>query len=257
MQLKDKVIILTGAARVGKAVARALGSRGAHLAITYLSHKVESEFVCEECSAIGSKSIAVKADLSKKEDIENLIKESKKEFGRIDGLVHMAAIYPRTPWDKLTEADWDKNMNIIAKSAFLLGKMVGDELLKNKGEEIMHDGQNVGMIKGKMVFFSDWSVLSRPYKDYLPYNAAKTAVVGLTKSFAKELAPDILVNAIAPGPILRPADLSEEENKEVMKNTPLQRWGGEEEIAKAVLYLMDSDFITGQVLFVDGGRSIG
>ena len=91
MHLKDKVIILTGAARVGKSVARALGSRGAHLAITYFSHKTESEFICEECSAVGSKSIAVKADLSKAEDIAALIEETKKEFGRIDGLVHMAA----------------------------------------------------------------------------------------------------------------------------------------------------------------------
>lgn len=257
MKLKDKVIILTGAARVGKAVAKSLGASGTHLVVTYLRSEVESEFICEECDKIGSRSIPVRADLTKSEDVERVIKEAKKEFGRIDGLVHMAAIYSRTPWQKLSEADWDKNMNIIAKSAFLLSKAVGDELLKNKGDDISYDGKPIGKIKGKIITIADWSVLTRPYKDYLPYNVAKTAVIGLTKSLAKELAPHVLVNSIAPGPILMPSDLTEEDNKEILANTPLGHWGGAEEIAKAVMYLMDADFVTGQILFVDGGRSIG
>ena len=111
-------------------------------------------------------------------------------------------------------------------------------------------------VKGKMIFFSDWSVLTRPYKDYLAYNVAKSAVVGLTKSLAKELAPNILVNAIAPGPMLRPPDLTEEENKEVLHGTLLKRWGGAEEIVKGVCYLLEADFVTGQILTIDGGRTI-
>ena len=103
---------------------------------------------------------------------------------------------------------------------------------------------------------SDWSVLLRPYKDYLPYNVAKTAVVGLTKSFAKALAPGILVNAIAPGPMLRPPGLDDKENEEVLANTLLKRWGGAEEITKGVLYLLEADFVTGTVLIIDGGRTI-
>jgi NAD(P)-dependent dehydrogenase (short-subunit alcohol dehydrogenase family) len=128
----------------------------------------------------------------------------------------------------------------------LLGKILGDEMKKN----------NNGPVRGKMIFFSDWSALNRPYKDYLSYNAAKSAVVGLTKSFAKELAPYILVNAIAPGPILKPPNLTEEENKEVLAGTLLGRWGGAEEITKGVAYLLDSDFTTGEVLTIDGGRTI-
>src|SRR5207244_3270807 len=100
----------------------------------------------------------------------------------------------------------------------------------------------------KMIFFSDWSVLARPYKDYLAYNVAKSAVVGLTKSLAKELAPHVLVNAIAPGPILRPPGLTEEENKEVLSHTLVNKWGGAEEIARGVLYLLESDFVTGHIL---------
>lgn len=246
MDLKGKTIILTGAARVGKEVAKALGERGAHLVITYLRSKKEADFVCEGCEAAGSRAIEVQADLSRREDVENVVREAKRAFGRIDGLVHMASSYPRTPWEMLKEEDWSTTLDVIAKSTFLLGKLVGDELLKNEGA-----------VKGKIITISDWSVLARPYKDYLPYNAAKTAVVGLTKALAKELAPHVLVNSIAPGPILAPPDLTEEENAEVLLKTPLGRWGGPAEIAKAVVYLMDADFVTGVDLPVDGGRTIG
>lgn len=239
MKLKGKTIILTGAARIGQNIAESLKREGANLVISYLNSQKEA----------GSFGFGVKADLSKKEDVEKLVKAAKDKFGRIDGLIHMAAIYEKTKWNELDENSWDKNMDIIVKSSFLLGKIVGDEMLKNPSAKS-------GQVKGKMIFFSDWSVLSRPYKDYLPYNTAKSAIVGITKSFAKELAPYILVNAIAPGPILRPPDLTEKENKEVLSNTLLKRWGGADEITKGVNYLLEADFVTGFVLTIDGGRSI-
>ncbi len=229
MLFQDKVIILTGTARIGTEVAKELSEKGAKLAVTYLTNKPD----------LGNQVLYIQADLSSSAGVKKAVSETKKHYGRIDGLVHMAAIYPRTPLASVTEAEFDKNMNVIAKSAFLMGIETAKE-----------------MTEGKMIFFSDWSVLTQPYKDYLPYNMAKSAVEGLTKSLAKELAPKISVNAIAPGPILKPADLSDEDDAEVLKNTPLQRWGGEKEIAKAVLYLLDADFVTGQILYVDGGRSI-
>ncbi len=227
MDLKNKVFIVTGAARIGVDVVNALKARGGLVAVSYLNTE----------PAVGD--LKVKADVSQAGDVAGLVAATKKQFGRLDGVIHMAAIYPRTPWATVSEADWDKNMNVIAKSAFLLAKAAAAE-----------------MTTGKMIFISDWSVLTQPYKDYLPYNVAKTAIDGLTKSLAKELAPHISVNAIAPGPILKPADLSDEDNAEVMKNTPLERWGGAEEITKAVLFFLESDFTTGQILAVDGGRSI-
>ncbi len=233
MELKNKTIIITGAARIGQKVAEELKNRGANLVITYFKDALEAGSFAD---------LAVQADVSKKEDVERVIATAKEKFGSIDILIHMAATYEKSPWEALSEKDWDKNMNVIAKSAFLFGKMAGDEMLKSGG--------------GKMIFFSDWSVLTRPYTEYLAYNAAKSAVVGLTKSLAKELAPSILVNAIAPGPMLRPADLTDEENEEVLSHTPLKRWGGADEIAKGVLYLLDADFVTGQVLTIDGGREI-
>ncbi len=227
MEIKDKVFILTGAARIGVDVAKELTARGAKLTTTYLTTE----------SDVGD--LKIKADVSKPDEVARVVSETKAKFGRIDGLIHMAAIYQKTPWKSLAEADWNKNMDVIAKSAFLMSKAAGDE-----------------MTIGKIILISDWSVLTQPYKDYLPYNVAKSAIEGLTKSLAKELAPKIMVNCIAPGPILKPADLSDADNAEVLKNTPLGKWGGAHEITKAVLYLLDSDFVTGQILYVDGGRSI-
>ena len=235
MELKNKTIIITGAARIGQHVAQALKNQGANLVIAYFKNPEEA----------GPYGFGVQADVSKKEDIVRLVKEAKNKFGQVDAFIHMAAIYEKSPWSDLGEHHWEKNMNVIAKSSYLLGKLAGDEMLKNPGD-----------IKGKMIFFSDWSVLTRPYTDYLAYNAAKSAVVGLTKSFAKELAPHILVNAIAPGPMLRPPDLTDQENEEVLSGTLLKRWGGAEEITKGVLYLLDADFVTGTVLTIDGGRTI-
>ncbi|MSU60457.1 MAG: SDR family oxidoreductase [Candidatus Staskawiczbacteria bacterium] len=235
MDLKDKTIIITGGARLGQTVAEYLKNKGANLVITYFNDQKE----------VGPHGVGVQADVSKKEDVERVVEFAKQQFGRVDGLVHMAAIYEKSLWQDLSEKHWDKNMNVIAKSTFLFGKILGDELLKNDGD-----------IKGKMIFFADWSVLTSPYKDYLAYNAAKSAVVGLTKSLAKELAPGVLVNAIAPGPMLRPPDLSDQENEEAMAGTPLKRWGGADEIAKGVCYLFDTDFVTGHILTIDGGRTI-
>ena len=181
----------------------------------------------------------IKGDLSLELEVQRVVGEIKKHYGQIDNLVHMAATYYKDSWKDLNEAVWNKSMDSIAKSAFLMSKACADQI-----------------DSGKIILISDWSILYKPYKEYLPYNVAKAAVVGLTKSLAKELAPKIAVNCIAPGPMLKTDDLTDEENSEVIKNTPLARWGGSEEIAKAVLYLLDADFVTGQVLYVDGGRSI-
>jgi pteridine reductase len=232
MQLQDKVIILTGAARIGVEVAKALSGKGARLAVTYLNNQ-------PDLSSLPNDVFYIKGDLSHESEVKRIVSEIKKHYGQIDALVHMAATYNKNLWKTVSEKDFDDSMNAIAKSAFLMSKATADEITN-----------------GKIIFISDWSVLTQPYKDYLPYNVAKSAVVGLTKSLAKELAPKIAVNCVAPGPILKPPGLSDEEDAEVLQNTPLARWGGSEEIAKAVLFLLDSEFITGQVIYVDGGRSI-
>jgi pteridine reductase len=239
MDLKGKTIILTGARRIGQTVAEELAKKGANLAITYRSAKEESEAMCTACIAAGVRAVPFMVDMTKEEDIKKLITDVKKEFGSIDGLVHMAANYPRTNWKDVKPEDFDTEMQVIGKSAFMLGQLASKE-----------------MKDGRIVFFSDWAANRAPYKEYAPYLIAKGAIDTITRVLAVELAPNITVNAIAPGPILRPPDLTEEEDKIVLERTPLARWGGAEEIAKAVLFFMESDFVTGVILPVDGGRSI-
>lgn len=241
MDIKNKTIILTGGKRIGKTVAHSLAEKGANLAVTYRESESDANQICEDAKSLRVKALAFKADLSKEADINQLVKNVKKEFGQVHGLIHMAAPYPKTPFGKITMSDIKLSLHAMTASTILLVQALAPELTANKG---------------KVVLFSDWASNRKPYKDYVPYHAAKGSVETLTRALAVELAPNVTVNCIAPGPILRPPDLTEEENSKVMTGTLLARWGGPEEIAKAVLYLLEADFVTGVILPIDGGRSI-
>jgi len=239
MNIKGKTIVLTGAKRIGKTVAIELAKRGANLAIIYNSSKAEAQETVEAVRGTQVTAEIFQANLSVEADIKRVASEVVEKFKNLAGLVHMAAPYPSKKLGEITMEDFEKTFHSIVASSIFLGQELGEK-----------------MDDGRIVLFSDWAVTRSPYKDYLVYNAAKSAVEGVMRSLARELAPKVLVNAIAPGPILAPADLTTEENSEALSRTPLQKWGGAEEIAKAVLYLFDSDFTTGVVLPVDGGRSI-
>jgi NAD(P)-dependent dehydrogenase (short-subunit alcohol dehydrogenase family) len=157
----------------------------------------------------------------------------------------MASLYVRKPLDELTVEDWDNQLAVDARAAWLCARAAVPHMRRARG--------------GRIINFGDWVARSgRPrYTGYLPYYVAKAAVIALTEALALELAADqILVNAIAPGPIVAPEDTSDEEFAGVERATPLGRWGGEVEVAKAVLALIDSDFITGETIRVDGGRHL-
>jgi pteridine reductase len=239
MNIQGKTVVITGAKRIGKTVAKELAKKGANLAIIYNSSKAEALEVVEDCRGTGVNVEIFQANLSNEDDIKRVVGEVVDKFGSIHGLVNMAAPYPKSPLGEINLTEFDKTMRAIAGSAILLGQEIG-----------------LKMNEGRIIFFSDWSVLRNPFKNYLVYNAAKASIDSITKELAAELAPKVLVNAIAPGPILKPPDLTDEEDAEVMAKTPLARWGGAEEIAKAVNFFFESDFVTGVVLPVDGGRSI-
>jgi len=167
------------------------------------------------------------------------------EWGRLDILVNMASIYRAVPLADLTERHLQDSLDIDLVSAFACARAAIPAMRATGG--------------GRIINFSDWLAVSqRPrYKGYLPYYVAKRAVMGLTEALALEVAEDqILVNAIAPGPILAPPGLEPEEFEAVEKATPLGKWGGGEAIAKAVLALVANDFITGETIRVDGGRHV-
>ena len=242
MDPRDKVALITGGARIGRVVARALASRGCSLALTYRGSRDAAEATASEARSAGVKAAVLRADVTDESQVRSAVLETAKSLGRLDILINMASVYVKTP--SPTASDWSAALDSNAKSAFLFSIHAAPIMKKNGG--------------GRIVNFSDWLPASgRPhYKDYSLYYTSKAAVGSLTQSLAVEFAPDILVNAIAPGPILAPPDLTAEENARVIEATPLARWGGADEIAKAVLFLIDTDFITGECIRVDGGRHL-
>jgi NAD(P)-dependent dehydrogenase (short-subunit alcohol dehydrogenase family) len=245
MNLTDRVVLITGAKRIGRTVAVELARRGANVAVSYNRSREEADATVQEVTALGRRALAVRADLAQPQECRALVTTVAQEMGRLDVLVNMASVYSPAPYDDLTEAHWDANMNVDARAAFLCTRAAVPFMRTQGG--------------GRIINFSDWLAYShRPrYKGFLAYYVAKATVVGLTEALALEMAEDkILVNAIAPGPILAPPDLAEEDYESVEKATPLGQWGGGEEIAKVVVALIDSDFITGETIRVDGGRHI-
>jgi NAD(P)-dependent dehydrogenase (short-subunit alcohol dehydrogenase family) len=245
LNIANKVALITGSKRIGSSVGLMLAEKGADVVLTFNRSREEAESTVEKILQMGRRALAVQADVSIATEVQQLVDRVQRELRSIDILVNMASVYKSKPFEAITEKDWDVNMNTNLKSAFLCSKAVVP-VMKLAGS-------------GRIINFADWIAASgRPrYTGYLPYYVSKVGVIGLTEILALELAShNILVNAIAPGPILAPPDLSAEEDAEVRKATPLGRWGGENEIAKAVISLVGSDFITGECLRVDGGRHI-
>jgi NAD(P)-dependent dehydrogenase (short-subunit alcohol dehydrogenase family) len=242
MDPKGKVAIITGGARIGQAVASALLARGCALAVVYRGSRDAAEKTVAAAQAAGVRAVALHADAKQEDQIEAAVKEAVKSLGRLDILVNMASTYLKTP--NPSETDWSEAIDSNAKSAFLFSTHCA-QFMKANGA-------------GRIVNISDWLPISgRPrYRGYVPYYVSKAAVAALTQSLALELAPEILVNAIAPGPILAPPDFTPEETARVIEATPLARWGGAQEIAKTVLFLIETEFVTGECIRVDGGRHL-
>jgi NAD(P)-dependent dehydrogenase (short-subunit alcohol dehydrogenase family) len=245
MDLNGRVALITGGKRIGRVVAGALAARGVDVALTYARSRPEAEEGATIVRDAGRRAVVLQADLSDPNACASVVQQTVVELGRLDILINMASVYSRKPFDTLTVVDWDAPMHVDVRAAFLCAKAAVPHMRARGG--------------GRIINFGDWVARSgRPrYTGFLPYYVAKAAAIALSEALALELAADnILVNTIAPGPILAPPDTSGDEIEQVEQATPLGRWGGENEIAKAVLACLDSDFITGETLRVDGGRHL-
>jgi NAD(P)-dependent dehydrogenase (short-subunit alcohol dehydrogenase family) len=245
VDVTDKVALITGGRRIGAVVATELARRGAHVAIVYRASRAEAEETATALRALTRRALVVQADLQQPDACRRAVEETVAEFARLDVLVNMASIYRAKALDDLTVQDWDEQMAIDLRAAWLCSHAAVPHMRRARG--------------GRIINFSDWVARSgRPrYAGYLPYYVAKAGIIALTEALALELAADqILVNAVAPGPIVAPPGTSEADSAAVERATPLGRWGGEMEIAKTVLALVESDFITGETVRVDGGRHV-
>jgi len=245
VELLNTVALITGGKRIGLVIARELAARGVDVAFSYARSKAEAGEAAALVEAAGRRAAIFQTDLSQPPACAALVDAAAGALGRLDILINMASVYVKHPFDTLTAADWNAAVDVDLRAAFLCAHAAVPHMRRQGA--------------GRIVNFSDWIAKSgRPrYNGYLPYYVAKAGAIALTEALALELAPDnILVNAIAPGPIVAPPGTSEEEAQAIAQATPLGRWGGEVEIAKGVLALLDSDFITGETIRIDGGRHV-
>lgn len=245
MELTSRAALVTGSRRIGAVVATELARAGADVALVYRHSRAEADETAAAIRALGRRAAVLHADLQEPDACDRVVEETVDAFGRIDVLVAMASVYRARLIDEISLHDWNEQLHVDLRSTWLCARAAIPHMRRLRG--------------GRIITFSDWVARSgRPrYPGYLPYYVAKAGVIALTEALALECAADqILVNAVAPGPIVAPEDVSDAEFAAVEKATPLGHWGGEQEIAKAVLALIESDFITGETVRVDGGRHL-
>jgi NAD(P)-dependent dehydrogenase (short-subunit alcohol dehydrogenase family) len=245
MHLEGRAALITGGTRIGSSIAIALAARGVDVALSYHHSMEKAERTAAAIREHGRRSLVVHADLAEPAVCRDLVARTAEAFGRLDVLVALASVYERVPYDDLTEADWERNLAVDLRSSFACAHAAAPHMRAAGG--------------GRIILFSDWVAAShRPrYRGYVPYYVAKAGIVALGEALALELAGDgILVNSIAPGPILPAASVDAKENEAVIRATPVGRWGGPEPIVQTVLTLLESDFITGETIQVDGGRHV-
>ena len=271
MDIRNRVALVTGGAhRVGKAIALALAEAGAHTLITYLSAADEAGQTAREIEARGVQTLAAQLDQRDPAQIDALTARVRERFVRLDILVNSAAIMERAPIFDIRPDDWDRTLDTNLRGPFFVAQAAARLMLEEQPSPpprfahpstslhsahpstSLHSAQDE---RGCIINIADLSAL-HPWPSYVAHTVSKAGLVALTKALALALAPSIRVNAIAPGLVLKPADWGDEQWAQLAGRVPLGRAGTAKDVAQAVLYLARSEFVTGQLLVLDGGREL-
>ena len=241
MELRGKVALVTGGGRrVGRALALALGERGATVAVHYNESEAGAKEVVASLTTKGAKAQAFGGQLTLPKAPESLIAAVVAAFGRLDILINSAAIMVRTPFGEVTPDVWDNMFALNLRAPFFLAQAAAPHLRKARGAIV-----NIA----DLAAYETWP-------GYIPHGISKAGVVQMTRNLAQILAPDVRVNGIAPGSVLMPDHLSAEETAAFNKGTRMGRVGTPADVANAMLFLLDAEYITGDVIIVDGGRHV-
>jgi pteridine reductase len=236
-----RVALVTGAGRrVGRVIAVAVGARRMHVGVHYHGSAVGARETVRLIIDAGGAASAVHADLSLVSECERLVDAVVAEQGRLDVLVNSAAIMTRTPVGDTSIAQWDAMYAINVRAPYFLSQRAAPALRAARGAIV-----NIA----DLAAFETWPA-------YVPHAMTKAAIVQMTRGLAHALAPDVRVNAVAPGVVLLPEGWSADDAEHLRSTTPLKRLGTPEDVARAVLYLIDAGFVTGEVIRVDGGRHV-
>ena len=236
---RGQVALVTGAGvRIGRSIALRLAGEGADVVVNYAKSQAEAEEVAREIEALGRRAVAVQGDVSRKADVLKVFAATDKQFGRLDILVNNAGMFFEADFESLTEEQWDLILNTNLKSQFLCAQAAAP-LMKRGG-------------RGRIVNISSLGGLLA-WPKYTHYCVSKAGVVMLTRCLARALAPEILVNSVAPGTIQFDGELPD---YDYIRRAPLHRTGKGEDIAEAVVFFCKTDFVTGQIMAVDGGRML-
>ncbi len=239
LPLAGQVALITGAAkRIGRSIAQRLAAEGADIVVNYASSKSEAEEVVATINATGRRAVAIQADVSKKAEVTKLFAAIEKEFPRLDILINNAGTFFRADFETLTEEQWDRTMNTNLKAQFLCAQ-AALPMLRRSPSPPAHI-VNMSSLGGLLA-----------WPGYIHYCVSKAGVIHLTRCLARALGPEILVNSIAPGTIQFPGEAPDED---YIRRVPVHHTGKGDDIADAVAYFVKSNFVTGQILAVDGGR---
>jgi NAD(P)-dependent dehydrogenase (short-subunit alcohol dehydrogenase family) len=240
MEISESISLVTGSARrVGRATAIALAERGSRVAIHYRSSGEDADATLATIRDIGVDADSFQADLTNRLERERLVREVQSRFGRVDILVNNASVFSPGTLEDSTSEMWDEQMEANAKAPYFMAQGVAPMMLRSGRGKIV----NLADPAGELIWPS-----------YFPYSVSKAALLGITRGLAKTLAPHVQVNAVAPGPVCFPDYYTESQKQFAVEKTLLKRVGSPDDVVRAVLFLVENDYITGEVIHVDGGR---